>query len=396
MPAGILREVNAQPSARPSWSELFYDLVLIGAFLSFGVDFGSDPTWESGLVLALKLMLIVWSWEQAALFFNRFGDPFNQQRRHENIRTALRFAFLVQLVAVICVSLVESSKMALDAFTGDLGFAGAAVVISMALIYELGGRWKPQLRELASLRRNAGLAAGALFIGSGVAAPPLSTALWIAGLAVAMVATFGPGMGSIVKRFPINRSHFSERLALFVLILIGDVFVKTVITVHEETVDSVDVMQLAFVAVAMWMLWAIYEREIASRPMPEGTRGMRFWMLAHYLFAITLLVCSVGLVWYIAPDYQKITGDWIAMVASGGVGVAIGLIALMRLAAGADGARAGAGRLLVISAVACSIGLLAWLATPSNWRVGVGALAVSLVLLNHWRSASDVREVEPG
>ena len=381
--------MNQLQHAKPAWSELFYDLVLIGAFLSFGVDFGKDPTWESALLLALKLMLIIWAWEQTALFFNRFGDPFEHRSAERQIRAGLRFALLVQLVSVVCVSLVETSELQLSALSGSLGYAGAAVMFSIALMYELGGRWRPELAGIASVRRNTGLVAGLLFLGSGVSSGTLSNALWILGLTLALLATFGPGLGSLMERFPIHRRHLSERLGLFVLILIGDVFVKTVVTVHEDSVDDVHILQLTFVAVAMWMLWTIYQREIASRPTPINAAGMRIWMLAHYLFAVTLLVCSVGLVWYIAPDYQKIDGDWIAMIASGGVGVAIGLIALMRLSAEAPGARAAAGRLAVISATACTIGALAWLATPSNWRIGVGALALALILLNHWSSSHD-------
>ncbi len=47
--------------------------MLIGAFLSFGVDFGHEPTVEAAIVLMLKLTLIIWAWQQTALFFNRFG-----------------------------------------------------------------------------------------------------------------------------------------------------------------------------------------------------------------------------------------------------------------------------------------------------------------------------------
>jgi hypothetical protein len=62
--------------------------------------------------------------------------------------------------------------------------------------------------------------------------------------------------------------------------------------------------------------------------------------------------------------------------------VAVALIVMMRLTAGAPGARAAAARLGLIAAVAIAIGLLAWLATPSDWRVGVGTLAVAIVALN--------------
>jgi drug/metabolite transporter (DMT)-like permease len=82
------------------------------------------------------------------------------------------------------------------------------------------------------------------------------------------------------------------------------------------------------------------------------------------------------------------------MVAVGGSGLVIATIALIRLAAGGPGARVAALRVLAIAIAALAIGLLAWLATPSDWRVGVGTLAVALVVLNHWRSTAARRSRE--
>ena len=383
-------------SSQPSRSELFYDLVLIGAFLSFGVDFGKSPNWESGLVLALKLVLIMWAWEQTALFFNRFGDPFSVRLSGRLLPTALRFAFLVQLVAVLGVSLLETSETKLSALNGLLGYGAAAMVLAIGLIYELGARWQPELAEVAHERRNASLVGAVLFIASGLSPQPWGATLWVLAIVAIFVMNFGPSMPNILERFPLQREHLSERLGLFVLILIGDVFVKTVVTVHEDSVQEAHLLQLAFVATISWTLWTIYDREVMSRPTPEGAPRLRAWMLWHYLFAIVLLICSVGLVWYIAPNAKYQLGDWIAMVASGGVGVAVALIALMRITAGAPGARAAAARLAVIAAVAVVIGLLAWLATPSDWRVGVGTLAVTMVALNYWAFRNDPHPAKAG
>jgi len=381
--------VSLPISSQPSRSELFYDLVLIGAFLSFGVDFGKSPDWEAGIVLALKLTLIMWAWEQTALFFNRFGDPFAARLSGTLLPTALRFAFLLQLVAVVAVSLLETSQTKLSALNGPLGYGAAALVLSVGVIYELGARWQPELGAIAHERRNASIVGAILFVASGLSPQPWGAALWILAIVAIFVMNFGPSMPAILERFPLQREHLSERLGLFVLILIGDVFVKTVVTVHEDSVEEAHLLQLAFVAAISWTLWTIYDREVMSRPTPASAPLLRAWMLWHYLFAIVLLICSVGLVWYIAPNAKYQLGDWIAMVASGGVGVAVALIAMMRLTAGAPGARAAAARLGLIAAVAIVIGLLAWLATPSDWRVGVGTLALALVALNYWAFRSE-------
>lgn len=368
------------------WSELFFDLAMVGAFLSFGSDFSKEKTWGAGIELAFKLLLIVWAWEQVALFVNRFGDPFATEESGSRTIMGIRFAGLLVLVAVVVVSVIETSYG--NGFVSpddQLSVAAAAVVLTVALLYELGGRWRPDLRPLATHRRNAALLAAVFFIASAPLTMAWSVAAWITGLAIVLYATLGPGLGRTLERFPINREHFSERLGLFVLILIGEVFVKTVVTSHMVDQSTTDVLQLGFVAIICWMLWTTYQHEVLAAGMPSGPGQLRGWTAGHYLLALSLIVASVGLVWYVTPDETAPVGDWIAFIADGGAGLALAFMALARLSRGGPDARQAAGRILVIAAVAVAIGLAAWLATPSDWRVGVGSLAVALLLLNQWR-----------
>ena len=367
---------------RPAWSELFYDLALIGAFLSFGVDFGKSPGWESALVLGLKLVLIFWTWQQTALFVNRFGDPFDRALRGGLPIALLRITFLLQLVAIIALSLVEGDQLVIDQINNELGLAAAVIVLTVAATYEIGGRWRPELKALANGRRNVCIPAALLFLASTLLPSPWGQTVWVLAIFVAMVMTVGPDLDGTLARFPINREHFSERLGLFVLILIGDVFVKTVVTVHEDSVDDPNLLQLGFVAVIAWMIWATYEREVFAFEMPDRSRPLLIWMIAHYIFAPMMLISGIGLVWYVAPDFQKTYGDWIAMVAIGGVGLAIASIGLMRAVGGGADASGAVVRLVATSAGAIVIGLLAWLATPSHWRVGIGTLAIFLLAVN--------------
>lgn len=380
---------------KPSWSELFFDLALIGAFLSFGADFNKEKTLGAAVELALKLLLIVWSWEQVTLFINRFGDPFGDEEPRGALTYALQLVSGLILLAVVVVSVVETAPgNSMAEINDDLSFAAAATVLTVGLLYELGGIWRPRLKGIANRRRNAAFVAALFFLASAPLADAVSVVAWIVGLLIVILATLGPGLGDTLKEFPINADHFSERLALFVLILIGEVFVKTVVTSHLIDQATVNVLQLGFVAVICWMLWSTYQHEILALGMPDGPGPLRGWSAGHYLLAFTLIVASVGLVWYVTPDVTTPVGDWIALVACGGTGLAFAAIAMIRLGAGGAGAGRAAGRILVIAGVAVAIGLLAWLATPSHWRVGVGALAVALVILNQWRARED-RDASP-
>lgn len=380
---------------KPSWSELFFDLALIGAFLSFAADFNKEKTLGAAIELALKLLLIVWSWEQVTLFINRFGDPFGDDEPRSALTHALQLVSGLILLAVVVVSVVETAPgNSMAEINDDVSFAAAATVLAVGFLYELGGIWRPKLKGIASSRRNAASVAALFFLASAPLTGVSSVAAWIAGLAIVIVATLGPGLGDTLKEFPINADHFSERLGLFVLILIGEVFVKTVVTSHLIDQATANVLQLGFVAVICWMLWSTYQHEVLARGMPEGPAALRGWSAGHYLLAFTLIVASVGLVWYVTPDVDTPVGDWIALVACGGTGLAFAALAVIRLGAGGPGAGRAAARIMVIAGVAVVIGLLAWLATPSHWRVGVGALAVALVILDQWRSRED-RDAAP-
>ncbi len=163
------------------WSELFFDLAMVGAFLSFGSDFSKEKTLGAGIELAFKLLLIVWAWEQVALFVNRFGDPFATESTGSRTVTGIRFAGLLVLVAVIVVSVVETGyDRGFTSTNDDLSLAAAGVVLSVALLYELGGRWRPELKGLAAHRRNAALLASISLVAACESAPkaadPMPTA----------------------------------------------------------------------------------------------------------------------------------------------------------------------------------------------------------------------------
>ena len=105
-------------------------------------------------------------------------------------------------------------------------------------------------------------------------------------------------------------------------------------------------------------------------------------MAAHFVLGSALLISGIGLVWYVAPNFQKTYGNWIAMVAVGGIGLAIFAIAVMRSFTSNEGTSESPLELFGISLVTFTIGALAWLATPSDWRVGVGSMAVWLFVAN--------------
>ena len=383
--------MSATNSHRPYWSELFYDLALIGAFLSFGVDFGKAPRWEAALVLALKLIVIFWAWEQTTLFFNRFGDPFAATEGANPTITLLRASFLAQLIGIVALSLVEGEQLLLADLPQEIGRASAGIMLAIALSHELGRRWRPQLSDLAASRRNASLIAAVLFVISEQLATPWGTILWLIGLAYVLLATAGPSLRRTLERFPFDREHFSERIGLFVLIILGDVFVKTVVTVHEKDTAQADIVQLAFVAMTAWMVWTLYERNVAAFATPSSPGALRTWMAAHFVLGSALLISGIGLVWYVAPNFQNTYGNWIAMVAVGGIGLAIFAIAVMRSFTSNEGTSESPLELFGISLVTFTIGALAWLATPSDWRVGVGSMAVWLFVANRLHYLKIVR-----
>ena len=268
-----------------TWLELFYDLVYVAAVIQLG-SFLSDNLTPSGVLQFVALFaLLWWAWSGTAFFFNR--SPVDSVPRR-----ALLFA---QTFAVGNLAIVIGG-----AFSGayaSFALTYAAVRLALVALYLLLYRSAPEARPLAG-RLALGFGVGAaLWAVSALVAPPYGYALWALAIAVDLYA----GRSAETRRFgdllPLDLSRLSERYGQFVLILLGESFIKTIGGLYGEGFgEGLSFGQLVFSAFAFVFIasvWWTYFTDVAGTVIRRGFEAA--WVYAHFPLMLGIVGMGVGL-----------------------------------------------------------------------------------------------------
>jgi low temperature requirement protein LtrA len=379
------------PKARVSPYELFYDLVFAGAILGLSIDFGRTESWAAVGIAFSTLLLAWWVWQETMLFTNRFGDPLRplstgQDRRQAILLLLARSVCLLQMISIILLALYEPARLELEGFEGAFSWASAAAIFFLFALRELGARSKPELAETVKVRRPWEILSIGLFVAAGLVSGEPEQLLWFGG----MMATFLPGLWFIGRErhldSPVQAAHISERLMLFTLIIAGDLFLKIIVYWNGDIADSLSAIQLVFVSLIIFSIFRLYVSRVGSHPVPSDPLKFRAWLLLHLLLAFSLLVASGGMVEYVTPKGGLTY--WNGLSAGFGVAGAVLAMALLDRIGGGRESGLRANEMFGLAVVVAGLTLGFVYLTPDNWRVGMGSLALLMILYaqsSSWR-----------
>jgi low temperature requirement protein LtrA len=189
--------------------ELFFDLVFVAAVAVFAHELGAHVSWQGLGEFILRFLPLIWIWAGATVYTDRFETDDVSHRLY-------LFALMLPVAGL--------AFFAHDAFEEDsvgfaLSYAGARLLIIVAWLR--AGYHNPGFRPVSN-RYSVGFAAAIL--------------LWIVSLAVPTPWRFGFWIAAIVidiatplftlkeqRRLPrISSSHFTERLGLFTILVLGE------------------------------------------------------------------------------------------------------------------------------------------------------------------------------
>lgn len=365
-----------------SWLELFFDLVFVAAVGRLAGALQHDATAGSLLRFVFLFIPVWWTW----LNFSIYAD------RHESEDDpAHRLAFL--LAALFGVGLAIGAAQAMH------GHAGAFVVAFLALRALQMGLWArarlhvPQVARLYRRHLYAFGAGGLLWAGSLAAPAAIRPALWAAALAIEVA---GPLLATRAHvSLPLNPIHLTERLEIFVLIVLGESVTRLVdAACHRAwTLQLAIVLAAAFATIAA--LWWISLRASDEAPIAvRATAGNLGYQLLCLPVVLSIAAASAGLHIAILAASGGTIGASARMALYGGTGVF--LLAAAALPVGRAGQRA---RLVRLGAAFASFGLVpmgSFVApvylVPALTAILVVEIAVELQLA---RPAHDGRRVEP-
>lgn len=255
------------------WFELFYDLVVVAAVTLTNDTFLEEPSWVSARTAVFGIFALSWVWLLTMLFNNLFPGQ-------DLIRRAL---MLAQMAAVVAAALAIDSPDGLETGTAFAAY-GVALLIVVLLIASDRLVARPG-RAPAPL--NPGvlvpllIAGGLCLLGPWLTPIPSYVLLPIV-LAVSII----PILGFQYRRWQaaglLRLDHMSERLGLFILIILGEGFAQLVAELHRlGFIPRAGLYALTFLV--SFALWWIYFDGTFSERTELGRVRWRLSLLGHLL-----------------------------------------------------------------------------------------------------------------
>jgi len=230
--------------ARPTWLELFFDLVFVVAIAKLSALVATHPTAKSFLEYAALFVAVWFTWVGFTAYADRF-DVDDWQHR-----VLVLAASLANIVVAIHVD---------DAFTGgSMPFALGSIGVRACLlaVMERARRAIPEARPFQAFYEVGWGIGLALWIASLAVPTPWRYAVWAVAVAVE-VATPLLAIGR-VHTIRLVSSHIAERFGLFTIIVLGESVVSVssgIADVNFELGSSLIAVGTFVVAAALWWLY---------------------------------------------------------------------------------------------------------------------------------------------
>ncbi len=365
-----------------SYVELFYDLVFVVLVGQAAGALAAQPGWRGAAEFATVFGLVWIAWINGTLYHELHGREDGRSRTY--------------IFAQMCVLAV------LAVFTGHAGNAdGRQFALTYAVLlvllwwqwYEVRRRDHVQNRSL-STPYLAGLLVTIVVM---LATSGLPEAPRLAAWAAVVLGWVVLGSASVLSRAP-GRSYFQatgslvERLALFVIIVLGETVVGVVGGVTETAADPLTLLTAVLgLGVGFGLWWTLFDVVGVREPRPARTRLMA-WLFCHLPLSGTLAAAGAAMVGLVAHAHAPRTPPPVAWTLGGAVALGLVLVAALSATVVRDPEELPSSRLaLVLGTGACAVLAVAAF-TPPAWLL---ALVVLAVLSGTWLTTFVPRPLPP-
>jgi low temperature requirement protein LtrA len=235
-------ERHVEREQRVSPLELFFDLVFVFGFTQVTTVLSNDPNWHGLGHGLLILAALWWAWAAYAWLTNTVDTG------EAVIWGTMVIAMAAMFVAALAVP---------DAFGRHgvvFGVAFLIVIVMQGALYALSARGEPDLLA-AILRVAPSSAAGAgLIVVAGFVHGSLRPVLWVAALAIGLVAPLFTG----VSGWRVHPAHFVERHGLIVIIAIGESLVAIGFGARETELGAKVILAAVLGFMVVTSFWLAY------------------------------------------------------------------------------------------------------------------------------------------
>ncbi|MET0939384.1 MAG: low temperature requirement protein A, partial [Gaiellaceae bacterium] len=309
-----LRRATGEQERRASFVELFFDLVFVFFVTQLSAFLLADLTVDGVGKTLLLLLIAWWAWLYTTWMTN-WWDP-----DEIPIRILLVFGMLASLLGGIAVPDAFGERAMLFV----VGYVGLQVTRNTFFV--LGtDRSDPLFRPTARIAAWTGWVslvwvAGALLGGDE------RIAVWVSALALdyagPYVGHWTPGLGrSTPREWHLDHAHFTERIALFMIIALGESIVVTGATASQFELTPARVAALVvalLITAALWWLYFDYhvrrlEGELAAAGENRSRLGRDLGYLHVPLVAGIIVTAVANEIVIAGPGEELQRGELLAL-----------------------------------------------------------------------------------
>jgi low temperature requirement protein LtrA len=297
--------VTEATEKRVTWTELFFDLVVVFAITQIAARLHTDHDWPSVGAALIVFVPIYWAWVGTSVHAN-LHDTDNAIDRAGILALALCALFMA-----IAVPEAYGSRGAL------FGVAYFALRAILALLY-FRGRPVQLVTPLV-----AACVTGPLVLAGGLVPVPWRTVLW--GLAALVDLATPRLLRRRLVAVAFDAGHLVERFGLFVIIALGE----SVVDIGASAARAQDLSWRVLLAVAasfvlaagLWWVYFVYATSAIRHALATAqiqtdiVRPVLSW--AHLSFVGAIIAVAVGLTEVVTDPLPPLSGGTAALLFGG-------------------------------------------------------------------------------
>lgn len=268
---------------RSTWSELFYDLVLVFAVTQAAAVLAPHPGWVSLGRSLLVLAPLWWAWVGLSLLLNGVAETAAQR-------------LLVAGLAMVTLLAAVAAPRAFSRRTDALLFAVAYLI--MRLLLGEAMRRKASF-PMAVNPYTVGVASGVVFVAGAALPVDLRAVVWAVAVAVEMISPAVLGRRLHGMRF--EAAHLAERFGIVIIIALGEGVISAGAVADRSPLTAGVLGALVLTLALSVGLWWLYFNFGASA-IEHALRTHKTQALVardvlsygHFALLLGLLVAGVG------------------------------------------------------------------------------------------------------
>jgi len=280
---------------RVTWLELFYDLVYVAALIQLGNTLSEDVTPAGFTRFVILFALLWWAWTGVTFYINRF------------IVDDVPHRLLVYLQMVGIAFMGVSVGGAFDDLTRQFAlayiFARVVLVVLYLRSWNVDKEIQPLIRiYVGSYGLGIFIWGASLFVSTAIA-----PTLWVAAMLLEVVAVFLPRARELQTRFAPHVHHMRERFGIFVIIVLGESFIK-IITSTLKIAVNFDILLFSVLGIfVVFGLWWLYFSKMEVTDIRADHFAPYILIYAHLPLTIGFTAFGVAA----KKVFQSLGGDYV-------------------------------------------------------------------------------------